>query len=227
MFKVTVTHNSNYAEEGQMNPLRWCILHRVSDTEFISQSNWLKCKDFFNDYVFSYHTKKGFTIYGFNAGGMKIPYGGNIFMALKQQTAAFEHNITNVVNPWLKEQGMPELVLHPANGGMLVLELDKKFFDNTLNISLISLLIRVVNTLGKFKNFKEVEKFDGIPDGDKQKWGKVVAKGTYFTIPEKYKDYLWYYDESRNSKEMDDPSQYQLASLIHNCGVLAWQQAIK
>lgn len=227
MPNIKVTHNGNYSEEGQVNPLRWCILKQVGPDDFISQSNWLKCKDFFNDYVYSYHSKKDFTIYGFNAGKMDIPYGGNVFMALKHQTPAFVHNITKAVNPWLVEQGMPELILTPANDGMLLLELDKKYFDNTLNISLISLLIRVVNTLGKFKNFEEIKNFNGIPDGDKNKWGQVVAKGTYFNIPEKYRKYLWYYDEKRNSEKVTDPKDYQLSHLVHNCGVLAWQQAIK
>ena len=88
-------------------------------------------------------------------------------------------------------------------------------------ISLLSLIVRIINTDKKFNDFEEVKKGEHLVDGDKSKWGQVVKKGTYFKLPKELHKYVWYAGKKMNSKTLKD--EYSLPSLVHNNGVLSWQ----
>ncbi len=226
MFKITNLDKANghYSEEHQPNPLRWLILNRVGPEEFTAQGHWLKCKDFFNDYVYSYNTRKGISIYSFNAGVMDIPPKGEpVFMALKAFTPHFQHNM-KVMNEWLQRQQMPPIPLDVQDNLALIV-FDPIYLKNTYNISLISLMIRLMSDPVKFDTFEEALKYKGFYAKDQQKWDQVVKKGIFFKIPSKFDKYLWYYQENSNSEKIDH-SYYGLSGLVHNCGVLSWQASL-
>jgi len=218
--KITYQTRPSYAEEGQSNPIRWVILSGTPDTGFVNESSWLKCKDFFNDYAVAYNGGKRFAIYGFSTEGMAIPKQGEyVYMAVKHLTKNFITNM-NTFNKWLNENKCPKIVFWPVDD-TVVLQLDPFFLKNTYNISLVSLMIRLLND-ETFNGTIEELKTHKIPgDGrDQQKWGVVVNKKVFFDIPKKLDKFLWYCGEGHNSEK--DIQVYQLPSLVHNNGVVSW-----
>jgi hypothetical protein len=220
--KITYTHKNTYAEEGQPNPIRWLILSGTPETGFKNESEWLKCKDFFNDYAVAYQGGKRFNIYGFDTSNMHIPKTGEpVYIAVKETTEYFDVNM-GVVNQWLSDRGLPRISCHKGtNDADYVLEFPEYFFRNTYNISLISLIIRLCNIEYFFKDFEEMKVYQTFPQKDQQKWNQVVAKDVFFNIPKKLQEYIWYCGKQHNSK--NPPADYALSSLVHNCGVLTWQ----
>jgi len=220
MFEIKPQNKSSYIEEGQENPIRWLILSKVDDTTLQQESAWIKCKDFFNDLAYTIQTGKKFIIYGFNAGNMNPPKPGEpVYMLLKGLSKGFKNNL-KVVNLWLKESNIPEVVTHEYKDGQLIVVFDPFYFTNVYNISLISLLLRVVNCDTVYKTFKEIEKSPHLIHGDKSKWGTVVKKGVYFNIPDKMKKYIWYCSDTVNSETPG--KEYSVSSLVHNNGVVSW-----
>jgi hypothetical protein len=211
---ITITNKGNYAEEGQPNPMRWMLLSKNEDGSFQNETSWLRCKDFFNDFVCARHTGKFFRIYGFDTSKMNL---GNpeepVYILLDVLTEQFVYNM-GTLNTWLKdEQGMPTIPSSPQGEGKYLLTVDPVYFKNTYNVSLITLLIRLMNI--SYKKFFEKEK---------PKWDEVVKKGLFFSkFPEKLKKFVWYCGDKFNSETKDLP-EYQLANLVHNNGVLNWGQ---
>lgn len=219
--KVTLTPIEPYAEEHQPNPLTWYILKKTGKDTFVNVSAPIVCKDFFNDLAYTLMTGKSFGIYDFNAGKFKLPANEPVYMLLTKTTPQFLTNLTSVLNPELLASQMPMIGAMEVDNGILV-SFDPKFFNNTYNISLVSLIIRLLNIEHSFKDFEEVKKYDGFPMKDQLKWNAVVAKNKWFSLPEKFKEYVWYCGPQHNSKTLTD--EYQLSQLVHNNGVLSWGQ---
>lgn len=218
--KVVFKHRASYAEEHQDNPLLWMILSKKGE-DLHQESGWLKCKDFFNDLAYTIQTGKNFTIYGFNAGTMNPPKKDEpVYMLIKGIQSAFFHNLS-VVNSWLSDKKLPEIyTLNQEDQAEI--QFDPFYFKNTYNISLISLMLRVINCTRVFSSFEEICKAIHLPagTGDRWKWDAVVKKGVFFNLPEKLKDYVWYCGPERNSKKPGP--EYSLSNLVHNNGVIDW-----
>lgn len=218
MFEVKIKHSGSYAEEGQTNPIRWINLKKVGENKFESASNWWKCKDFLNDMAYTYMTGKSFSIYGWNAGTIgHPPKGEDFWFGIKNLSEPFFHNIENVLNPWLDTQKMPRVKL--VKQDPVLLALDPKYFENTYNISLITLIIRLCNYEMKFDKFEDVINCKKFPRGDQGKWDAVTTKKRYFDIPKQFRKYVWYSTPQYNS-EVD--VGYQISGLVHNNGVMDW-----
>ena len=223
--KITFVNKPTYAEEGQPNPLRWCILSGTPKTGFTNESSWLRCKDFFNDYAVAYNGGKRFQIYGFSTEKMVLaPQGTPVYMALDALTKEFESNL-GYLNLWLEEQGCPTIGWLTTDK-YPVIELAPFYFANTYNISLISLIIRLLNVDTHFYSFDEVVKYKDFPTKDQQKWDQVVAANRYFQLPAAMQKYVWYASKDKNS-ELTPDNDYSLPSLVHNGGVLSWTNAMK
>lgn len=223
--KITITSKGTYGEEGQPNPMRWMILTKEDDNSYKNETSWLRCKDFFNDFVYARHTKKYFNIYGFDTNKMNVGSPGEpVYMLLDVLTKQFLYNM-DALNTWLKEdQKMPWIPYTPHEGKVL-LQIPSIYFDNTYNISLLSLIIRLLNVEHEFKWFKEVITYKEFPEKDQQKWDQVVKKKTFFKLPEDLKKYIWYAGPTCNS--IKEPEGYQVKSLVHNNGVLSWGHYFK
>lgn len=220
MFKINLKEKTPYAEESQPNPLQWAILSRNPDDSFNQESAWIICKDFFNDLAYTIQTGDQFSIYGFNAGIMSPPKAGEyVYMALRRFKPHFLDNV-HIFNEHLHEQGIPKINFSNA-GEYILVEWPSFFFTNTYYISLASLIIRLCNYDMKFNSWSDLTSCKTFPTKDQLKWDKVVQKGVYFNLPEELQSYVWYYNKTSNSK-VDTP-KYQLPGLVHNCGVLAWQ----
>lgn len=208
----------HYAEEGQTNPLRWTILSRNEDGSFTQESNVIKCKDFFNDYVYTYKTGKTFSIYSFAPGEMKIPKQGEpVFMEITGLTGAFVNNL-DIFNEYLDKNNIPVVQSWKSDNG-LVIKFDPFYLENTYNISLVSLILRIINCNTAFKTWEEILKY--VPaGGDAWKWGDVVKKNTFFKVPEKLSKFVWYVNKDLNNEKV--PDGYQIPQLVHNNGVISW-----
>lgn len=224
--KINITNKSAYAEEGQPNPMRWLLLSRNEDGSYKNESAWLKCKDFFNDLAYTIQTGKSFTIYGFNAGNMNpSKKGESVYMLLDVLTNNFVDNLVTI-NEWLvDEQGMPYIEWEIQKDDKVFIKLPPEYFKNTYNISLITLIIRLLNYDDLvFKSFKDLEKCKKFPHGDQWKWDTAVAKGIYFNLPKELEQYIWYQGKEYNNIKKSEG--YDIPGLVHNCGLCAWTKAM-
>jgi hypothetical protein len=219
MSKFTYTPKGLYSEIGQPNPIRWCLLSGTPETGFVNESSWLKCKDFFNDYVVAYNGGQRFGIYGFSTEKMVIPAKGEpVYMAVKDLTQAFLPNL-NVLNG-----GLPNPVeVLKTDDGTVVLKLPSFYLESTYNISLISLMIRLCNIAHTFSNYEEYVNYKQHASQDQNLWNTVVSKGVFFNLPEELQGYVWYAGEEYNDKKFKG-AVYQMSSLVHNGGVIAWSK---
>lgn len=226
MFKVTFPkgHSENYAEAPQKNPLRWMILKPgTKKNEYVQDSYWLKCKDFFNDYVYARQKcGKPFSIYGFNTAQMHLGKPDEpVFCLLKKFGTKFLDNM-KVVNSWLEQdQGLPPVKLL-LEGEYVLVEFPPVYWASTYNVSLISLIMRVVSTDKELKTFQDVCEYKA--DGESHLWPPVVKKGMFFKLPDNVKDYIWYQGPKSNNKTQVDG--YDICHLIHNNGVISWGAAL-
>lgn len=216
--KINFVSKSPYAEEGQPNPIRWAILSTTDGNTFKNESAWLKCKDFLNDYCVAYNGGPRFAIYGFSTEGMSIPKKGeSVYVAVKELTTSFLDNL-KMLNKMLPAP----IVEHSLADGIVILDMPPLFWKNTYNISLITLMIRLCNVEHKFASFEEFKKYKLFAQKDQMKWDQVAAKNMFFDIPKKFDEYVWYAGPNYNDKK--ECPTYQLASLVHNGGVLSWSK---
>ena len=210
-----------YAEEGQDNPLRWVLLSKsggdVLEATYENTGTWWKCKDFLNDTVFAIQTGKQLSIYGWNTANLSLPKKGEpLYLAVKDFTKNFENNVNNCLGNAVTFVGDGEL-----NGSKVkVLEIAPQGVSNTYFISLITLMIRLCNSETSFQNVEELKAYKGFGGGDQGKWDEVVAKGWLFDLPQHLTKFIWYCGDKYNSETVESPS----SSMVHNCGVLSWQQ---
>lgn len=219
MSKISLKYTSKgtYSEIGQPNPIRWAILSGTPSTGFVNESSWLKCKDFFNDYVVAYNGGQRFSIYGFSTEKMSIPATGQpVYMAVKDYTKDFLDNLS-VINTQLPE----EVKVISEQDGNIILEMPAYYFKSTYNISLLSLMIRLCSIEHKFSSYEEYVGWKKHAGQDQNLWNNVVSKGKFFDIPEKLKQYVWYAGNVYNDKKFSG-QVYQMSSLVHNGGVVAW-----
>jgi hypothetical protein len=222
--KIIIKPTGGYAEETQPNPMRWLMLYRQPDGSFHSHGAWIKCKDFFNDYAYTKQTGNAFQIYGFKPNEMKVaPKDQPEYMLLDNITKSWPYNM-KVMNDWLLDQGMP-VVPFTEHEGQWLIQLDPVYWHNTYFISLISLIIRLMNTDKEFKTFAEAISWKNFPQRDQGKWDPVVKAGFFFKIPKKYWKYMWFCGPERNSDNTPH-THYGISNLVHNCGVLEWTKWI-
>jgi len=221
MYKLLNVCNETYAEEHQVNPIQWKIVHPEGKNTYKDVSGWIVCKDFFNDYAFTLNTGKSFTIYGYNAGNMQpTDKNQDFFCALRGLVPNFYGNI-DMFNGYLESQNLPQLTLEKGKTGEALLTIPRYYLNNTHHISLVSLIVRLCNIQKDFKTWESLCSFTDFEGGDSWKWERVVKKGAFFKVPEKLKEFVYYVGPDYNNKTVMDG--YQLASLVHNNGVLSWQ----
>lgn len=217
--KFTYKDKGGYSEIGQPNPIRWAILSGTPSEGFVNESSWLKCKDFFNDYVVAYNGGERFSIYNFTTKPMTIPPKGEpVFMAVKDLTPTFETNLETI------NASLPEpLAIHHASCGAVIIEIPAYYFQSTYNISLLSLMIRLCNITHQFSSYEEFVGYKAHAKQDQNLWDTVVAKKVFFALPEELRNYMWYCGEQYNNKVFKG-KDYQLADLVHNCGLMAYSK---
>jgi hypothetical protein len=223
MFKIKLlkTHNKQYAELDQPNPLRWRIMHRKGD-ELVSQSSLIKCKDFFNDVVAWKKAKHAFIIYDFKN---KIKFNKEgLYVHLTEVGPLFIQNMSLVIDR-LEEDLKVNLCFWEQEDGVVVL-IPHKVFSSTYYISLLSMLIRLCNYNVEYKSWDDF--FDAKAplntiEGAFTKQAKKFTHKNGFKLLTKYRK-LWYNSSNGWNSASNKPL---MASVIHNNGVCDWVRSME
>lgn len=216
-----------YIEIGQPNPLRWIICKRVNDKEVEQVSNLIRCKDFFNDFTYTIQTGKNFSIYGFNANEYSPPKKGeNVYFAVKHLFPEFYQNM-EFLNKWLLEdQKFPTITAYKQDNVSALLVIPGKYFENTYYTSLVTLLIRLMNTHTKYETFKDVKEYNHHSQ-ERTLLNAAISKNWWFAgLPEKGKKYVWYQNQDYNSDvEQNKTIPYGVSTYVHNNGLVSWSNS--
>ena len=224
--KVTYNDFGAYSEIGQVNPIRWVVMKKDENGDFSSQSSTLRCKDFFNDWVYTRKTKKPMKIYGFDTGKMDdIDDKKAGFVLVYNICPRFLDNL-KVLNEFLLEQTpgifiIDNYVLKGLDvGPSLIIEIPPYFLENTYRISLLSLLIRLMNN-DIYLSWKQILKF-AFNYQDAKLFESVKNFNTWFQPHPIIDKYIWFAGKEYNSMS---PHSH-VSSFIHNNGVVNWATAI-
>lgn len=220
--KVIYKGFGNYSEILQQNSIRWVILKKDGDN-FVSQSSALKCKDFFNDWVYTRKTGKPMSIYSFDTGKMTdIDPSKAGFLLVYNLTTEFKHNL-HILNTWLEEQGTPGIFILedyileelPGDFKSMIIEIPPYFLENTYRISLLSLLIRLMNVKNTFNSWESILNFT-YNTQDQFLFDVAKTSKLWFQPHPKIEKYIWYAGEEYNSEKHFNPTY------IHNNGIFNW-----
>lgn len=197
-----------YTETMQSNNIRWRILTPIGE-ELVTQTAWFKCRDYFNDVVASYNDIGKWCVYGFDTTKMQLPENGQpLYIQLKNLHPKFKDNLANV-NVWLLDNQWPMLEFSED-----VLILDAFYLKNTYNISLITMIVRMINDEVDFSTKH------GFSNDlyDNNRWVKVCTRGKFFNYTDD-KPYVWYCNKYYNDCFKNDN---YITMLVHNNGVDSW-----
>jgi len=218
MYKFTPILNKTYAEIEQANPLRWEILYRESEDSFISQSGYIKCKDFFNELVRKYNTGVDSSIYSFSTKDIKLNDAG-VYFRMYHTTPLFEDNIEKVLNT-SKDSDL-HVTMEKVDGATLLF-IPRYYWTSTYLTSLVTFYIRCCNCEVALSSIDDLwAKTNDAAIHDK---GKALALKWGFDVPEVYQQYWYYCNDTNNS--VKEPSPYS-ASIVHNNGVMSWSNGVK
>tara|TARA_R110000868_G_scaffold37403_2_gene132367 strand:- start:492 stop:1181 length:690 start_codon:yes stop_codon:yes gene_type:complete len=209
----------NYTESPQYNPIRYALAHIDADGNIVQETNWFKCKDYFNDVVAA-KNKTFFEKYGFDNSipSCKDTDGAYVLVKDIQDIEIFKHNVGIAEN---KEH--PVVISDTELPGHLLLFIPEYYFVNTYRISLLTFLIRSSNRGSKYEEFKSFllskdngQEVDRMFDGSARK----KIKSFMWDIPRG--EEFWYYCTSQDNSQRKITDYYSAACIIHNNGVNSW-----
>jgi hypothetical protein len=228
MFKILPAKSEpHYSEIFQPNPIRF---HTLKETEEpgvyqIVSGKW-KCKDFMNEAVYSYHTGKSASIYGFQSSPQYLNKNSDHFPLLAHITAPFdvyENNIA-LVNDWLIEEGCDPVEVNELEAKTDVLvKLPLQCLENTYFMSVYTLLIRLANVNKKFDKVEDL--FTNQPSQEKGLI-KTLFKKPPSQFPDEQRDYAMLYNGKINGCFIlkSDPKTWKGVNIDvnHDCGLQNW-----
>lgn len=210
-----------YAEIGQTNPLRWQNLKPIEEDVYEVVSKQWKCKDFMNEVVTSFHTKRDFSIYGFSVKHSDFFSEGqaDLLILLHNVKTGWEANM-KVVNDYLDSQEFMTVSWEKFDEGKFVIIIPGQFLLNTMFMSQVTLFIRLANTDKVYQSLQDMCN-DPI---NKQDANNLAAcfKKPLKDFPKSLEQYIWYYDDTNNLKHGAPVGAYIANSMMHNCGVVSW-----
>lgn len=213
----------NYAEMPQPNPLTWRIMHKRGDV-LVSQSNPIKCKDFFNDVVAWKNGKHAFSIYNFDNRVKFNKDGLHVLLTDIADMGKFMYNFAVVAVKLDEDLGI-DIQTYDVPEGVVVV-IPNKILKSTYYVSLLTMMIRCCNYGVDYECWEDFFKED-MPmntvekafDDDAKEFTKV--KG--FKLLPKYRK-LWY---NSTMGWNSDSGKEIVASIIHNNGVVNWVKSMK
>lgn len=207
----------SYAEIPQTNPIRWRNLKPTGDGNFEAVSGWWKCKDFQNEVVASFHTKENYSIYSFtvNYNTFFAPGQKSLYFEVKNLVPGFWNNLQHLQN-YLQSEGAPQITITKLDEERAFIELPEYYLTNTYFISVITLLIRMTNTMA-YPSWETL--VANTNEQDSKLYRSVVAK-PLSKFPENKLPYLYHYSPELCFKK--GSGKVMQTSLLHNCGVVGW-----
>lgn len=214
-------YKKSYSEAGQTNPIKWQIYKKIAPGEYEATSAKFKCKDYFNDTVYTFHSGKEITVYGFNAfnGMLNKEDGNGVPVILTGIKGKFLENV-EVLNKFLKSNKLPVLDYEEFDDGSVFCYIPWEYFKNTYYISALTLLQRVCNNEFEFTTIENASKqLESIGNSqDKSLLNTFIKK--QFNLKGK-ENFVWYYSDKSNYPDKPGDA-YGIPHLTHNCGLVAW-----
>lgn len=212
---IPYPHYASYNEIPQTNPLRWTILYKEGDV-YTEQSGEFKCKDFFNEFVSKYNGHAT-SIYGFNAGEMKV--NEEALYVLIRNIASLDAYKTNIgsINSLAAQHAMPPVVLEPTGKpGELVAALPSEYFMSTWLVSLLTYLMRVANVTTVVEDPTwMVHPTKSIDNPFQEYYSEVLTRG--FQVPPEVNAKTFYWVGNRYTSP-EKPNVHT----VHNNGCYNW-----
>lgn len=228
--KIILNTNTTYCEVGQVNPLRWKTMFKQDNGDFVDQSGWIKCKDFFNDTVAYFNAGVEFAIYGYKNKIKKNDDG--VWMLLKhiKEPEVFAANI-GVLNTQLTKDGLGLLqLINTDKQDEYLCLIPNDLWATTYHISLITMAIRLCNYGIKYEKWEDF----WMPKSPCQAIDRVFSAAACqgvtkhgFKVPEGFQDYWWFAGPSHNSKVVAKDKLPGVSLTIHNNGVVNWTNYMK
>lgn len=206
--------NFEYGQSPQPNPLEFAVYWLTPEEKFEPQTNWFRCRDFFNDLVAKYFGHPG-RVYGFDTEKINLnDYG--VWIRLRNLTPAFYKNV-ELFLPLLKEIDV-ELKFVPLDDDptQCLVIFPRRLFDSTWLISKVTLFIRMCNEDKEYTSWDTLVAESPEPLVLQYRHC-VTARG--FMLPQEYQKY-WYYSHSKVNSE----NEKHYIGTIHNCGFVMWEQ---
>lgn len=214
---IPVGYQSHYNEIPQSNPLRWVILHREMADLFTAQSSEFKCKDFFNEFVAKY-SGHDTSIYGFNAGAMKV---NDDFLYVQLLHIAdlevYKKNIGSI-NALAAKNDMPpvELIIEDA---IVVAVIPRAYFKSTWLISLLTYLMRVANVKAVVEDPEwKTHPSKGADNPFSNYYDRILARG--FAVPDIATSFYFV------GNSIDYKAKPQV-HFVHNNGCRNWMEMLQ
>jgi hypothetical protein len=220
MFKIQFQDHTTYAEEGQVNPLRWKTLWKQPDGSFVDQSGWIKCKDFYNDTVAYFKEGSVFSIYGYKNAIQKNEEGVYFLLKFIKDQASFFANL-GVVNKQLYSDLGCGMTANIIGEDEVVILIPTELWESTYRISMITMVVRLCNYGVLYTTWDDIwaEKapVNTVEHAFTQE-AKANAKTLGFLVPDQFKDFWYFAGKEYNSKQKPTLT----GSVIHNNGVSNW-----
>lgn len=221
--KILKKHIPNeYAEMDQPNPLTWRIMHKRGDM-LVSQTNPIKCKDFFNDVVAWKNAKHAFSIYNFDNRIKFNKDGLHVLLTNIDNMGKFMYNFA-VVAVKLDEDLGVDIQTYTVPEGLVVV-LPTKVFKTTYYVSLLTMMIRCCNYNIEYESWDDFYNEDAPMNTIETAFddaAKEFTKQNGFKLLTKYRK-LWY----NSTHGWNSASGHELvASIIHNNGVVNWVKSM-
>lgn len=219
-YKTDYINTLSYSEIGQMNPIRWEVAHKLPDGTYEVVSKIFKCKDFLNEVVASYHTKKDLSVYGFKTSYSIMALEGieALPLVLSNVTEEFHHNL-EIINKYLTEINFPILSVEATADKKWLLNLPMKYMESTYYMSHITLYIRCASIKKKCHNMDDL--IASQTHTDQVYLNQAIKLKPIHWFKDNQKEYVSQY-ASHGWKKLFKDVQSTDGHYIHDCGFINW-----
>lgn len=206
--------SGGYIENAQVNPILFCIL-KEKESVFNNVTNWFKCRDFFNDIVYTKQTGTPLVVYGLNSN-LGLSKDEPIYAALDKLIPEFEDN-WELVNSYLEKENLPRVELYKSN--VTVAKIHEFYTESTYNIALLTALMRLLN----YKKINNLEEIKTIDVGYTESLVRDAITFPLFKLPQHKQGHIFYLGAEINSNKK--VQSCYLSTYVHSNGIIGWKNA--
>lgn len=223
LFKIKRNSHANLNEVGQINAIRWQILKELGEGEFETQSQVMKCTDYFNDVVAKKVAGTNFGVYGFDNTNIKFEADGGLFVEVTNLKDNFLDNLA-IINEQLRKDLSCEVEFcKDDRAATLILHFPDAVLRSTYRVSLLCWVLRLSNYGVVFNKWEDIWTNLASPANTTEVHLKGPKVAPYahkwgFKVQDKFQQYWWFSGAAFNSEK--DP--LAKGTIVHNCGCASW-----
>lgn len=209
----------SFAENIQVNPLRWQALYKNPDGSFEDQTGVFKCKDYFNDIVAKY-LDIDTNAFGFDTSKMKYNEEGvYILCSQLNHIPQFLDNI-ELISKQAESQGFPAFSGEKINTTTCLLFFPREYFRSSYITSLLTYLVRIAHCDEAFTEFSDFITNHPTKDVDnpfREKSGQIMS----LLFKEPVED-CWTYLGATKKTLITKVNAMGYSTSLHNAGCYNW-----